>query len=68
MSTSPFELVVLGDYIANYKDFVALTLCTNKLYKVGKEGEFIKVLKQGCDEQYMKFHLKPRMWTWGRIV
>jgi hypothetical protein len=68
MFISPIELVVLGEYTIDHKDFVALALCTNKLYKIGKEGEFTKVLKQGCDEQYVKFHLKPHPWTWGRIV
>jgi len=66
--TLPFKLVMLGDYTINYKNFATLALCTNKLYKVDKEGEFIKVLKQGCDEQYVKFHVKPRPWTWGQIV
>jgi hypothetical protein len=68
MSTLPFKLVVLGDDTIYYINFVALTLCTNKLYKVNKEGEFIKVLKQGCNEQYVKSHLKPRPWTWGQII
>jgi hypothetical protein len=66
MSTMPFELVVLGDYIVDYEDFA--TLCINKFYKVDKESEFIKVLKQGCDEQYMKLYLKPRPWTYCQIV
>jgi hypothetical protein len=45
MSTLPFKLLVLGDYTTNYEDFVALALCTNKLYKIGKKGGFIKVWK-----------------------
>ncbi len=45
MSTLPFKLVMLGDYTVDYENFVALAVCASKLYKIGKKGEFIKVLK-----------------------
>jgi hypothetical protein len=33
-----------------YNDFAALALCIQKLHKIGRQGSFFKVYKQGCME------------------
>jgi hypothetical protein len=37
--------------LVTYDDFAALALCNQKLHKIGCQGSFLKVYKQGCMEQ-----------------
>lgn len=34
-----------------YNDFATLALCNQELHKIGHQGSFFKVYKQGCMEQ-----------------
>jgi hypothetical protein len=42
----------------SYGDFASLALCNQELHNVGRQGSFIKLYEQGCNEKYDEWREK----------